>query len=617
MLNKIIINGARVHNLKNINVEIPKNKLTVITGLSGSGKSSLAFDTVYAEGQRRYVESLSSYARQFLGSKDKPDVDSIEGLSPAIALDQRPVSNNPRSTVGTITDIYDYLRVLYARIGVPHCPQCGNVLAKQTKEQILKDICQISPGKNVFILSPFIIDQIGEHSKILRQISRIKCSGVRIDDDIYPNRNLENLKLAENEKHTIELIIDNFVVPENIYSNNLAVIRNSDFGKSTDRAIDLSNGSVIIHDIDQNKDYFFTEKLACSRCRINIDVIEPHLFSFNSPRGACNQCKGLGTRLDLKADLLVPNLNLTISEGAIRPFARLNGSSSISQQLKSLENLGKQYDFSVNTVWKKLTDSQRDIILFGEMHGQKNSKKNKDKYQGVVNFLIKKYETSDSEYVRNEIFKYMLVQLCSQCNGKRLNSLALHVMIDGKNISEVAQMTIASLIIFLQNLKLSAKDRKIGERSIKEMISRLKLLSNVGLGYLTLDRSSDTLAGGEAQRTKLATQIGSGLSGVIYVLDEPSIGLHQKDNDKLIRTLKKLKELDNTVIVVEHDEATIMAADWVIDVGPGAGNHGGSIVAAAEPKDLLQDKNSLTASYLSGRKTIKQSVKKHFGNGKY
>ncbi|MFH1890916.1 MAG: excinuclease ABC subunit UvrA [Candidatus Kuenenbacteria bacterium] len=615
MPNKIIIKGARVHNLKNIDVEIPKNKLVVITGLSGSGKSSLAFDTIYAEGQRRYVESLSSYARQFLGSKSKPDVDSIQGLSPTIALDQRSIFNNPRSTVGTITDIYDYLRVLYARIGQPHCPKCGKLLKKQTKEQIIKSIAKTLAGQEVLILSPIIRDRRGEHLQVLRQIGKTKYKQVRIDGDLYINHNLDDIKLEDQKRHTIEIVIDNFVVPYSSSLANTTADKSSYFAKAINTAVDMANGSVAVYNINQDANYFFTENLACFECNVNLESIQPRLFSFNSPKGACVGCKGLGTRLDLEADLLVPNNNLTIAEGAIRPFSRLNGSSA-SSQFKILGELGRKYDFSVHTVWKKLTQSQCDIILRGEANGQKPIKKNKDKYPGIINILLKKYESTDSEYIRSEISKYMRIKQCQMCHGRRLQPSALSVLIAEKNISEVCQMTILDNIDFFKKLELSPKDKTIGQQAVKEIIARLKLVLNAGLGYLTLDRSSETLSGGESQRTKLATQIGSGLSGVIYVLDEPSIGLHQKDNDKLISTLKKLKQLDNTVIVVEHDEATILASDWVIDIGPGAGKHGGYIIAQGEPKKLLQNKNSLTANYISGRNKIKLPVKTHAGSGK-
>ncbi len=610
MSNKIVIKGARVHNLQNLDLEIPKNKLVVITGLSGSGKSSLAFDTIYAEGQRRYVESLSSYARQFLGPKGKPDVESIEGLSPAIALDQRPISNNPRSTVGTITDVYDYLRVFYARLGVAHCPECKKPLGQQTKEQILKNIHKLFDGKEFLVLSPLVKERTGEHLKILRQISKTKYTQVRIDNEIYPNRNLDDIGLDANKKHTIEVIIAEIDLATNSNGDKLPKL-----SQIVSTALDLSNGSLVIYYPEEDVNHFFTQNLACFECNINLDSIEPRLFSFNSPRGACPDCKGLGTRLDLDANLLVPSQKLTLAEGAIRPFSRLNGSAS-SSGMKTLENLGKQYDFSINTPWNKLTESQKDIILCGEANGQKLSKKDQRKYAGVVNILLKKYEGSDSEYVRGEISKYMRIRQCETCHGQRLKPESLNVTVGDKNISEVAQMTIDKAKQFLNSLKFSSRDKKIGQPLIKQIVFRLKLLSDVGLNYLTLDRSAETLSGGEAQRSRLATQIGSGLSGVIYILDEPSIGLHQKDNDKLIGTLKKLRSLDNTIIVVEHDEATILASDWVIDIGPGAGKHGGQLVAQGKPEIFMKNKNSLTADYLSGRKKIEPPSKNHHGNGK-
>jgi excinuclease ABC subunit A len=619
MSEKIKVYGARVHNLKNIDVEIPKNKLVVLTGLSGSGKSSLAFDTIYAEGQRRYVESLSAYARQFLGHKDKPDVDKIEGLSPAIAIDQRAVTHNPRSTVGTMTEIYDYLRVLFSNVGIPHCPECGVVIKEQNLEEIGNKIRELCAKTEILLLAPVVRRKAGVHKQVLQQIKEAKYSQVRVNGYICPIEEALNIELDRNKKHNIEVIVDRIKLAsgkiEIIDSRIIKEAKKKNkkeydlFFKVLKTALDFGDGLVIAYDIIEQKDNVFSENLACAKCNVNLPKLEAGMFSFNSPRGACMSCGGLGTRLEVDADLVLPNRKLTIAEGAIRPWSRISGNGQAAQ-IKALEKVAPKYDFSVNTPIKDLSAKQMNIVLFGEEVKKDGS------YEGVVNNLFRRYRETSSSYVRAEIENYMRVQECRECSGKRLTNEILKITIDEKSITDVAQLTLSEAKKFLSSVKFTAKKKSVAEPIISEVGKRLQLIIEVGLDYLTLDRSVTTLSGGEVQKIRLATQIGSNLSEVLYVLDEPSIGLHERDNKKLINTLRRLQELNNTVIVVEHDAAMIKAADHVIDIGPGAGKHGGEVVAEGTPAEIVKNKASLTGEYLSGVKKIEFN-KKVRGNGKY
>lgn len=628
-MDKIKIFGARVHNLKNINVEIPKNKLVVITGLSGSGKSSLAFDTIYAEGQRRYMESLSTYARQFLGTKDKPDVDRIEGLSPAIAIDQRAMAVNPRSTVGTMTEIYDYLRILFANIGVPHCPVCGQIIKSESLDQITKKIIELCRKTHILILAPLVNNKQGPYSQVLKKIKEAQYCQVRINGYICSIEEALEYKFEEGNSYTIEVSVDRIKMPsgkiERINCSQMDNIhplksvgqlgrakkdrkQSELFTKLLKTALELGGGRLVAYDIDKQKDYVFSENLFCNKCGLNLPRLDMGMFSFNSPRGACRACGGLGTRLEIDADLVMPNKKLTIAEGAIRPWSRISGNGQ-GAQLRKLEKISEKYGFSVNTPVGQLSREHLNIVLFG---GQE-----KGDYIGVANNLFKRYKETSSNYIKSEIEKYMRVQECSECHGQRLKPEILGVTLGAKSISHVAQMTLADEIKFLNSLKLKGKQKQIAEPIIREIVNRLKLIIDIGLGYLSLDRPVVSLSGGEAQKIRLATQIGSNLTGVLYVLDEPSIGLHERDNKKLIKTLRKLQELGNTVIVVEHDATMIQAADYVIDIGPGAGKHGGEIVAVGRPREIRRNKHSLTGRYLCGEKEIEFKQKKRRGNGKY
>ena len=632
--NKIVIRGARVHNLKNISLDIPRDKLVVITGLSGSGKSSLAFDTIYAEGQRRYVESLSSYARQFLSLQEKPDVDQIEGLSPAISIDQRSVSHNPRSTVGTVTEIYDYLRLLYARIGHPHCPKCGLEISKQTKEQIIGRILKMPTGTKILILAPVIRDQKGEHKNILTQVQKTGYARVRFDNLTYPIEEILDMNIDKNKKHTVEVVVDRLEVPdgksinlkEKLAEKSHKFDEYSRLFQSLETALELGNGLVIIHEVDLAKDHIFSQHFACPKCDFNMPELEPRLFSFNSPHGACQECTGLGTKQEVDPDLVIPNKRLSISQGAIRAWTR-TGSNAQGWYYSLLEDAVNKHDFSVNTPVKDLTKEQLKVVLYGD-DGKKDDDGHWRGFEGVVPNLMRRYKETESDYIRREIEKYMRILPCPSCQGKRLREEILAVTIADKDIISVSDFTILEAKSFMEDLAgtvgkkkttalLSAKEQVVAKQILKEIIARLEFLHNVGLDYLTLSRSAHTLSGGEAQRIRLATQIGSSLTGVLYVLDEPSIGLHQRDNDKLIETLKTLRDLKNTVIVVEHDEATIMEADEVIDIGPGAGKHGGEVVAQGTPKDIMKVKRSLTGQYLSGKMIIEPPKKYRKGNGKF
>jgi len=631
MADKIIIRGARVHNLKNISLELPRNKLIVITGISGSGKSSLAFDTIYAEGQRRYVESLSAYARQFLGLMDKPDVDQIEGLSPAISIDQKSASHNPRSTVGTVTEIYDYLRLLFARIGIPHCPKCGRVVSKQTVDQMVKRILEFPEETKIMILAPIVRDKKGEHKIILRDIRKAGYIRVRFDGNIYPIEELEDKEIDKNKKHSLEVLIDRLTVKEGeekIEEEKETKLRLAD---SLETALDLGNGLAVVNLEEKDEDLIFSEHLACPHCNISLENLEPRNFSFNNPHGACPDCTGLGTKLVIDPELVIPNKKLTISQGAIRPWSRTSSNKGWYAQI--LRTVAEENGFSVDTPIQDLTKEQINIILYGTGDKKYKSAYSSDRFsgdyyttfEGVIPNLMRRYKETDSDYIRSEIERYMRVYPCPTCKGKRLKPESLAVTVGGRNIAEIVSLSIEKTRKFFdelgnskkKELQLTAKEKKIAKQILKEIRERLTFLHNVGLDYLTLDRATSTLAGGEAQRIRLATQIGSSLVGVIYILDEPSIGLHQRDNNKLIATLKKLRDLGNTVIVVEHDEATMLAADLLVDIGPGAGDHGGEVVALGSPAQLKKNHKSLTGKYLSGRLKIEIPKKARRGNGKY
>jgi excinuclease ABC subunit A len=597
----IKIRGARVHNLKNINIDIPKNKLVVITGVSGSGKSSLAFDTIYAEAERRYVESLSTYARQFLGIRDKPDVDYIEGLSPAIAIDQKSVPKNPRSTVGTITEIYDYLRILFARLGKPHCPNCGKQISKQTPSQIADAIlAQKDSSKEKLIcqiLAPVFERKKGEHRAIIEEILHSGFPYVRFDGRIWPTEELLGANIDKKRYHTLEVVIDKFTLEKDIERARVS--------ESVELALKVGKGVLIF--LIGDKTFIFSEHFACHNCKINLPSIDAQLFSFNNPKGACIECNGIGSLIKVDPELVIPNKNLTLAEGAIRPW--MSASHRVGRQSwywYQLSELAERYNFSLNTPVSKLPAYIINLILYGEKDGE---------FEGVIPNLERRWKETDSEFTRQEIEKYMVKVICPACHGMRLKKEALAVLINGKNIAQICSLSVSDALKFFKDYEkgLGKKELEISKLLIKEILNRLGFLLEVGLGYLTLDRESTTLAGGEAQRIRLATQIGSGLCGVIYVLDEPSIGLHIRDLDKLIKTLKRLKDIGNTVIVVEHDESTIRAADWVIDVGPGAGEYGGRIVFSGPPEKLIFS-NTLTGEYLSGRKKISNTTYEKISN---
>lgn len=593
---KIIIKGARENNLKNIDVQIPRNKFVVITGLSGSGKSSLAFDTIYAEGQRRYVESLSSYARQFLGQMDKPDVDYIEGLSPAISIDQKTTNKNPRSTVGTVTEIYDYLRLLYARVGTVYCPSCGKEIKKQSIDQIVDKVMTLPERTKLQVLSPVVRGRKGEHVKLLEKIKKDGFVRVRVDGEIYELE--EDIKLEKNIKHNIEIIVDRIIIKEGIEG------RLSD---SIETALKLGEGLVIIQQLE-GEETPYSENFACPDCNINIEEITPRMFSFNSPYGKCEKCDGLGTLMEISKDLVV-DTNLSINQGAIKVWKSLK-EDSWSRAL--IEGLSKKYKFDLDTPLKDLGENIIDIILYGNKGEKYQVEFTRDgekatmmyHFEGIIPNLQRRYLETNSDYMRNEIESYMSDKKCPKCKGARLRKESLSVKVGDYTIDKVCNMAIRDELDFFESLNLSEKDKKVSEQILKEIKERLSFLKDVGLDYLTLSRSASTLSGGESQRIRLATQIGSSLVGVLYILDEPSIGLHQRDNDRLLATLKNLRDLGNTLIVVEHDEDTMREADYIIDIGPGAGYHGGEVVAAGTPKEIMVNENSLTGQYLSGVKKI-------------
>lgn len=593
----IVVKGARENNLKSVNVELPKNKLIVMTGLSGSGKSSLAFDTIYAEGQRRYVESLSAYARQFLGQMDKPDVDMIEGLSPAISIDQKTTSKNPRSTVATVTEIYDYIRLLYARVGKAFCPHHGIEIESQTVQQMADRILELEERTKIQLMAPIVNHRKGSHEKLLQDISKKGYVRVRVDGEIHDINDVP--ELDKNKNHTIEVIVDRLVVKEGIESR---------LADSIETALELAEGNLTV-DVIGGEPLKFSENHACPICGFSIGELEPRMFSFNSPFGACPTCDGLGQKLKVDVDLVIPDPNVSLREGAIVPWEPK--SSDFYPTL--LKRVAEVYKIDMDRPFKKLTDRQKDIILYGSKgkeitftFEQRNgaSRTRTMEFEGVVPNIERRYHESPSEYVREMMQKYMTELPCETCHGKRLSQEALSVYVSGLNIGEVVEYSIKEALQFFENIDLSEQDRKIADLILKEIISRLYFLNNVGLDYLTLNRSSGTLSGGEAQRIRLATQIGSRLTGVLYVLDEPSIGLHQRDNDRLINTLKEMRDLGNTLIVVEHDDDTMREADYLVDVGPGAGDYGGEIVAAGTPKQVMRNSKSLTGQYLSGKKRI-------------
>ncbi|MDD4352415.1 MAG: excinuclease ABC subunit UvrA [Candidatus Gracilibacteria bacterium] len=613
-MDKIIIKGAREHNLKNIDVEIPRNQLVVITGLSGSGKSSLAFDTIFAEGQRRYVESLSTYARQFLELMEKPDVDSIDGLSPAISIDQKSTSRNPRSTVGTITEIYDYLRLLYAKVGQPHCPLCGKPVTKQSVEQIVDKIAALDPDQKILLMAPLIKDRKGEHTKVIERVQKSGFVRMRIDGQVFSIS--DEIKLDKNKKHTIEVIVDRLVTKKEWAKEELSRLH-----ESAEMASGIGEGVIIVANLETGEDQLFSEHFACVECDINLPEITPRSFSFNSPHGACPECHGLGTKLEIDAALVMPNPRLTLEEGAILPWAKTT--SRLSWYNNILAAAAQKHGFRMNVPIRELSAEQKQLILYGT--GQENYRVDSPSengnvynvvFEGVIPNLERRYQETESDYVRQEIEKFMRILTCPSCKGKRLKPEILAVTIAKRSIIDLTEMSIKHIIQFFEKLELSKHQALIANLILKEIVSRLTFLNNVGLNYLTLDRSAATLSGGEAQRIRLATQIGSHLQGVLYVLDEPSIGLHQRDNDRLIKTLENLRNIGNSVIVVEHDEETINAADYVLDIGPGAGKHGGKVISQGTPAEIKADPNSLTGQYLSGKKSIPLPKKRHKGNGK-
>lgn len=613
MKDKIIIRGAKVHNLKNVSLEIPREKLVVFTGLSGSGKSSLAFDTLYAEGQRRYVESLSSYARQFLGQMDKPDVEYIEGLSPAISIAQKTTSKNPRSTVGTITEIYDYLRLLYARVGKPYCPKCKIPIEQQTVDQIVDSVMAFEDRTKIQILAPVIRGKKGLHEKVLEKLKKSGYVRARIDGSIYELTE-EEITLDKNKKHTIEAVIDRIIIKEGVEGR---------LTDSIEAALKLAEGIVTINIID-GEDILFSEKFSCPQCGMSIDEIEPRLFSFNAPYGKCDYCDGLGTLMELDEDLIIPNKDLSIMEGAIATWGegRLKEESWTYAILQAISH---EYDLDLSRPVKELSREALDLILYGTNGKKLKVTYTKDgvksqynySYDGEINSLKRRYMETNSNDIKTSIEQYMGNNACPKCKGARLNKEALSVLVGDRNIYEFTTYSIKEELDYINSVEFSEKDKKISEQIVREIKNRLTFLVDVGLDYLNLARSAGTLSGGEAQRIRLATQIGSALMGVLYILDEPSIGLHQRDNDKLIATLKNLRDVGNTVIVVEHDEDTMKEADYIVDIGPRAGEHGGEIIAAGTIEEIKKCKNSITGQYLTGEKKIEIPTERRTGNGNF
>jgi excinuclease ABC subunit A len=608
MSDVIRVQGAREHNLKNVSLDIPRGKLVVITGLSGSGKSSLAFDTIYAEGQRRYVESLSAYARQFLGLMEKPDVDQIDGLSPAISIDQKSTSRNPRSTVATVTEVYDYLRLLFARIGIPHCPICGKPVARQTSSAVVEQVVAHSKDARLIILAPIVIDKKGAFEHIPEQYQRAGFARARVDGVIYALDEFPTLD--KNYKHNIEVVVDRLVNNEE---------NRSRLAQSVEQAFDIANGLLIVNDADAKKDTLYSLKYACvDHPDVAIPELEPRTFSFNSPHGACPVCTGLGSRLEVDPELVIPNGRLTIAEGAIRPFNRIN---TDAWYMKKLQAVGERYGFSLHVPTGEVGKDQLDKILYGT--GDETYRVSlgmgrsfSTTYEGVIPNLERRHRETDSDFIRRDIERFMQERPCHACQGKRLKPEVLAVTVHNSSIMEICELSIDDAIVFFSSLMLTQTETKIANQILKEINARLKFLQDVGLNYLNLARSAVSLSGGEAQRIRLATQIGSGLQGVLYVLDEPSIGLHQRDNRRLLNTLERLRDLGNSVLVVEHDEETIRTADYLVDIGPGAGIHGGEIVATGTPSEVSKAKNSITAQFLRGERTIATPKKRRPGNGR-
>lgn len=610
-MDKIIVKGARENNLKNIDIELPKNKMIVMTGLSGSGKSSLAFDTIYAEGQRRYVESLSAYARQFLGGSEKPDVDSIEGLSPAISIDQKTTNNNPRSTVGTVTEIYDYLRLVFSRAGIPYCPNHNIPITSQSVEEMTNKVLEYPLGTKLVILSPVVHGEKGEHKDLFDELRKQGYVRVRVNGEMYDLS--EDINLEKNKKDSIDVVIDRLILKEDSRSRLFEAL---------EAATKLAEGKVVIEILGENhKEIVMSESFACPYCEFSLPELEPRLFSFNAPYGACPECKGLGMNLQIDEDLLIPNRDLSISEGCIKTLT----DDPEGLDYKKLECVCKHYKINMDKAWKKLTKDQQKVILYGsdEIINFKyksksgNSYNNKDFYEGIINNLERRYIETSSTWVREWLERYMVEHTCDACHGARLTDSVLAVKLGGKNIYEVTEMSIKNLIPFFRNLELSEEKKEIAKLVLKEIDDRLSFLQNVGLEYLTLSRSAGTLSGGEAQRIRLATQIGSHLTGVLYVLDEPSIGLHQRDNEKLIKSMLEMRDLGNTLLVVEHDTDTMLACDYLVDIGPGAGDAGGNVVASGTPKEVMENENSLTGQYLSGKKSIEIPKTRRKGIKKY
>ena len=610
-MDKIVVKGARVNNLKNINITLPKNKLIVMTGLSGSGKSSLAFDTIYAEGKRRYIDSLSAYARQFLGGTDKPDVDSIEGLSPAISIDQKTTSNNPRSTVATVTEIYDYLRLLFARIGVPYCPNHNIPISNQSVEEMVNKVLNYEEGTKLIIMSPVVTGEKGTHKDLLEDLRKQGYIRARINKEMVDLS--EDITLDKNIKDDIDVVIDRIVIKEGIRTRLF---------ESIEAATKLSDGKVIISVLGDNaKEIVMSEKFACPHCDFSLPELEPRLFSFNAPFGACPECKGLGVKLQISEDLVIPDKSKSINDGCIKTMS----DDTDNLYYKKLECACKHYKIDMNKPFQKLSQKAKQIVLYGSdeiIHFHYSTKSgnimnNRDFYEGVINNLQRRYMETTSTWIREWLENYMVESVCETCQGARLKKEVLSVKVGDKNIYEVTSMSIKELIKFFNNLKLGEEQAQIANLILKEIGDRLSFLQNVGLEYLTLSRSAGTLSGGEAQRIRLATQIGSHLTGVLYVLDEPSIGLHQRDNEKLINSLKEMRDLGNTLIVVEHDTDTMLEADYLVDIGPGAGDNGGQVVASGTPQEVMQNENSITGDYLSGRKCIEIPKTRRKGSGKF
>ncbi len=617
-LDAIRVKGAREHNLKNIDVVIPRDKLIVITGVSGSGKSSLAFDTIYAEGQRRYVESLSAYARQFLGQMEKPDVDHIEGLSPAISIDQKGTSRNPRSIVATMTEIYDYLRLLFARIGHPHCPKCGRTIARQTVQQIVDAVMALPQGSRTMIMAPLVRDRKGEHQSIFEDLRKAGFVRVRVDKRIYDLS--EEINLDKNRKHSVDAVVDRLVIDPEMETNRVT--------DSVETALKLGSGVVLVALMD-GEEFLFSEHFACIECGISMGEIAPRTFSFNSPHGACPDCTGLGNKLEVDPDLVIQNRELTLDEGAILPWSRSGAMSGWYESL--LEAAAYRYGFSLDVPVKELTREQLNIVLYGNADGMRVRYRNSHgwtrdyftDFEGVIPNLERRYRETESDYVRVEIERYMTSRACGTCGGKRLKPESLAVSIDGRNIIDITSMSVTRAQDWVEAIGgdvngepvLSQREIAIARQILKEIRSRLGFLLDIGLDYLNLDRPAATLSGGEAQRIRLATQIGSGLMGVLYICDEPTVGLHPADNQRLIDTLKRLRDIGNTIITVEHDEAMMRAADWIIDMGPGAGEHGGAVVVAGNTEDIMAHTGSLTGDYLSGRREICMPARRRPGNG--